>query len=182
MSTKAAYIITEGKFDAEFIKWILPDLTERPETIDILAAPGYSSALSIAESVLVQTHRPVLLVIDADTTDELRIREKRTFIEQYVRVNGMTCQVAFAVPMLEVLFFADKGALESALGKRIADDVWTLAKLSPKTGIELLTGKSRELARRQLLDNDQLRQKIEQAPLINEIRDFIQVAQQPVSV
>lgn len=105
MSVKTAYIITEGKFDAAFIKQLLPDLTEQPEKIDILAAPGYSSALSIAESVLVQTQRPVLLVIDADTTDEIRIREKRTFIEQYVRINGMTCRVAFAVPALEVLFF-----------------------------------------------------------------------------
>lgn len=182
MNTEAAYIITEGKLDAELIKAILPGLTENPEKIAILAAPGYSAALSIAESVLIQTQRPVLLVIDADTIDELRIREKKTFIQQYVRINGMTCQVAFAVPSLEILFFADKSVLENALEKTIPDDVWTLARLSPKQALELLTGKPTEMVIRQLLANDKVRQKMGQTPLANEINVFIQAAQQPVSV
>jgi 5S rRNA maturation endonuclease (ribonuclease M5) len=178
MNTKVAYIIAEGKFDAELIKQLLSD---QSPNIGVLAAPNYSSALSIAESVLLQTKRPVLLIIDSDTTDEIRIREKRTFIEQYVRINGMTCQVAFAVPALEVLFFADKSAFEEALGKSISDDVWTLARLSPKQGIELLVGKSREIAVGQLLENKSLRQKIAQTPLVKEINTFIQEALQPVS-
>ena len=182
MNTKVAYIIAEGKFDAELIKQLLPDLTDQFQSIGVLTAPNYSSALSIAQSVLLQTKRPALLIIDADTTDEIRIREKRTFIEQYVRINGMTCDVAFAVPVLEVLFFADKSALETALGKSISDDVWALARLSPKQGIELLVGKSREIAVAQLLENKPLRQKIAQTPLVSEINTFIQAALQPVSV
>ncbi len=181
MSLKSAYIITEGKFDAELVKGLLPDLTGQPDEIDVLAAPGYSAALSIAESVLFQTQRPALLLVDADTDDEMRIREKKTFIEQYVRVNGMTCQVILAVPTMEVVFFADKSVMEVAIGKSIEDDLWTLAKLSPKKGLELLTGKSREQAAKQLMGNDLVRRQMAQTPLMNEVSSFVQQVKQPVS-
>ena len=179
MNSKAAYIITEGKFDSDLIKRLLPDLTDHPENIGVLTAHGYSSALSIVQSVLLETQRPVLLIVDAD---KMRIREKKAFIEQYVKINGLTCQIIVAEPELEILFFANKDVLERALQKPISDEVWTLAELSPRRGIELLTGQSRELASRQLLENEGVRQRIEQTSLVNEIRSFIQAAQQPVSV
>lgn len=182
MNGKAAYIITEGKLDTELIKRLLPDLTRHPETIGVLTAHGYSSALSIAQSVLLETQRPVLLLADAETTDELRIREKKAFIEQYVKINGLTCQVVLAEPTLEIVFFADKSAFEEVIHKPINDEVWTLAKLSPKQGIELLTEKKRELVTRYLLENSSFRKAVERTPLLNEIKLFIQAAQQPVAI
>lgn len=169
------YIITEGEFDSALLNQILPDITERPKSVSIIAARGYSSALAIARSVLLQTGQPALLLMDADTNDPSRVKEKQSFIEEYVKINGLSCKVILAVPELEILFFDNKGALENALQLTISDDYWHLAQLAPKRALEELAGDPREAANR-LLSDRQFRSQIEQTPIINEIRSFLQAA------
>ncbi len=169
------YIITEGEFDSALLSQILPDITEQPQSVSVIAASGYSSALAIARSVLLQTGQPALLLIDADTNDPSRIKEKRDFIEEYVRINGLSCKVILAVPELEILFFDNKGALENALQKTISDEFWQLAQSAPRRALEELAG-DRQKAANRLLNNPQFRDQIEQTPIINEIRSFLQAA------
>lgn len=169
------YIITEGEFDSALLKQILPDITTHNQAVGVIAARGYSSALAIARSVLLQTGQPALLLIDADTNDLSRIKEKQSFIEDYVRINGLSCKVILAVPELEILFFDNKGALEDVLQKEISEDYWNLALLSPRKALEELTGDSREAANR-LLSDRRFKDQVERTPIINEIKSFLLAA------
>jgi hypothetical protein len=171
-----ANIITEGENDATMLRQLLPDLTSTPDAFRIIVGGGYSSALAAAHTILTTTNKPALLVIDADTTDSRMAYERKRFVEEYV--NGTAhaiCTVIVAIPTLEVLFFADKATLEEALGKKISDDLWELAQLSPKKALDLITG-DYQITFRKLLVNKNIRLSIGKTPIMNEIRTFLQAA------
>lgn len=170
-----AYIVTEGQLDSALISQLLPDLTDKPESVKVITGQGYSSALALAQSVLFQTGQPALLLVDADTNDLRRVKEKQEFIEEYIKVGTASkFKVLLAVPTLEAIFFEDKtrDALESVIGKSISDEVWELAKLSPKQALSIITGRP-DTSFAQLLTNETLRQRVEDTSLIKEIRHFI---------
>jgi hypothetical protein len=168
-----AYIITEGPTDTAYLKTFFPDTAGKSESITFLTSFGYSSALSMAQSVPVKTDKPALLILDADTNNPIRVEEKRDFVEQYVHTtNPDQVKVLLAVPSLEIIFFANKSALELALNKTISDDVWELAKFSPAQALTLLTGKQKNQFI-DLLSNELLRQQIAQTPLIQQIKQFV---------
>lgn len=171
-----AVIVTEGAFDAQLVQSLLPDLIERPDEVRVLSGSGYSSALATTHTVLYQTSKPTLLLLDADTNDAYRASERRQFAEDYVtRDPAIPFKVVVAVPTLDVLFFSDKSALSEALGRPISDEVWQLAQSNPKQALSMLAGDMKEHIPR-LLDNPRMREKMGQNALMREIQHFIQAA------
>lgn len=71
---KRAYVITEGQYDAEFLKKVLP--AELLEKIDFVARHGLYTLQSLARSILAVKQQPVALVVDADTNEQTSAQER----------------------------------------------------------------------------------------------------------
>jgi hypothetical protein len=127
-----AYVVTEGRIDAEILKRCLPERLTRD--VYITVGEGWSSAMSLAGSILVVKARPVALVVDADSEDEAAIGERRDFATSFL---GRTSarerfEVFVAVPEFEAVLFQSKSVVDHLLGKPISDMDFEAAKHRPK--------------------------------------------------
>lgn len=93
------FIIVEGELDRQLLEAILPAL---PSQIKLVAAGGYSAALSKAATVLAYLHQDALLALDADTVDEWAALEKQQFVYDYLRGsrNGNQLELTLFKPTL----------------------------------------------------------------------------------
>jgi hypothetical protein len=107
-----AYVITEGPAAAAVLKKLLPeDLTGRTEFV--IASSRYSLQ-SLARSILATRHRPVAVVIDAETYNDGKIQEEEEFLNATLRQVAVDTKsrVFIAKPDLMSVLSED-----SALGK-----------------------------------------------------------------
>jgi hypothetical protein len=166
-------IITEGQFDSELLKRILPISTNSGLEFDIVPASGFSYAMSLAKSILI-VGGTLLLVLDTDSHDEKTIAEKKSFVNSYLNAPFYTnnLKLVWAVPELEIIFFEKRKILERIFNKPISEDVWALAGSSPKKTLEYLLGKekNRQSIIEMLVDDDI--KILRETTLISEIIDF----------
>jgi hypothetical protein len=128
----AAYVVTEGKIDAKILKRCLPEgLTKE---VYITIGEGWSSAMSLAGSILVVKRRPVALVVDADSEDETAIEERRDFARSFLRRASVDVpfEVFLAVPEFEAILFQNKSVVSHLLARPISDGEFEAAKHRPK--------------------------------------------------
>jgi len=76
------YIIVEGELDRRLLIAILPQLASH---IKLVAADGYSAAISKAATVMSYLHKDALLALDADTADDRAVAEKEQFVKDYLK-------------------------------------------------------------------------------------------------
>jgi hypothetical protein len=76
---KAAYIVVEGKENANFLKEILPE-SLLPE-IEVIGMSSWYSAFSMAGTIMSERSRPVVLVVNAKSDDPDQIREEQQTLE-----------------------------------------------------------------------------------------------------
>jgi len=128
----AAYVVTEGHTDAEILKRCLPERLARD--IYIAVGEGWSSAMSLAGSILVVKTRPVALVVDADSDDESAIEERRAFTTSFLRRNSVRVpfEVFLAVPEFEAVLFQSRSLISRLVGRNVPDRVFDEARLRPK--------------------------------------------------
>lgn len=122
--------------------------TDPPRPDEWIDSAGTKSgALSLAWSAYV-THRiPVILVANADSSDEGMIRERRDFLETYLRqiVPKDRFRVCMAIPAVEACLFSDIPALELILGRKLTREQEAAAPYRPREVlIELLGLKPRD--------------------------------------
>jgi len=79
------YIIVEGEQDRRLLAAIWPELASH---IKLVAASGYSAALSKAATVLSYLHKDALLALDADTADDRVATEKEQFVKDYLKSSN----------------------------------------------------------------------------------------------
>lgn len=93
------FIIVEGELDRQLLAAILPAL---PPQVKLVAAGGYSAALSKAATVLAYLHQDALLALDADTLDEHAALEKQQFVYDYLKGsrNGNQLELTLFKPTL----------------------------------------------------------------------------------
>ena len=93
------FIIVENEADRQLLAAVLPSL---PSEVKLVAAGGYSAALSKAATVLAYLHQDALLALDADTTDEQAALEKQQFVLDYLRGsrNGNQLELTLYKPSL----------------------------------------------------------------------------------
>ncbi len=130
------YIVTEWDFDKELVEMVLP--SEYRDRVKVMSAGGYSSALSLARSILSARHQAnTILVVDADFNDPKDVEEREDFIRAYM--HRSTTDDRFAIlmqrPEIEAVFFEDKGALENLTGRTFTDLEFQLAKDNPKQNL-----------------------------------------------
>ncbi len=175
MKMKENIIVTEGKFDRALLEKVLPPKIR--ENAQIVDGRGDMSALSLARSYCLKGDYQVLLVIDSDTLDEGKIREKRNFAEHYFKMvtSPSKFKVVMLVPELEALFFADKKFIEDYFKRSISDLEFDLFKRDPGYALKSLSGGEPFASLRDNLlgkIDDNMIQKINREPAVREIVDY----------
>ncbi len=169
-----AYLVTEGKSDVEILKKLLPEQIVR-DTQLVVAGSRYS-AQSLAGTILAVKLLPVALVIDADTEDEVAIREKTELLHYLLRQAspGIPFEVFTAVPELEAVFLHDRFVLEKITEIRLNDLEWQVAKHHPKEFLIENLGQE-PLFFEKILRNldDEMIHILQQHPLIKGITEFL---------
>lgn len=109
------YIVTEGKSDVRLLKSVLH--SQGVLNVEYIAAGGKSSVISMAQSLLVKRHQPVVVVMDADIVEKRRADEQSKIYFDLLRnfASGTAFRVMLLVPELEAVFFEDPDILRNEL-------------------------------------------------------------------
>jgi hypothetical protein len=169
-----AYIITESKFDKEILEKLLPK--HIVQDTEVVAASGKYGAQSLASTILAIKLLPVALVIDADTEDELRIREQADLLHQLLRQSspGIPFEVFMAVPKLEVVFLENRSLIEKITERSFTDVEWQFAKSRPREFLEKMLGKYPTFIQKTFVSlNDEDVFVLQQYPLIKGLISFL---------
>lgn len=133
------FIITEGSFDKKVLEKILP--YNILKTNMLVEGMGYSSAVSLAKSIFLNGNAKILLVLDADTTDEQQIKEKENYIKNTFNLisSDSEYKLLYVVPEIESLFFVDKDFIEKTFKIQMNETEFELSKLNPKSSLKKMT-------------------------------------------
>jgi len=128
-----AYIVTEGQNDQLILKTLLP--SELIQEVEFINGGGKYGAQSMVGTLLATRQKPVILVVDADSTNPLRIQEQREFVADLYRsvAAGIPFETFPVAPQIEVVLFESKHLLER-LG--IPASEWATGKYHPKEIIQ----------------------------------------------
>lgn len=174
---KQAYVITEGEWDIELLKKLLP----KPLMKQIVLAEGHGSygALSMAGTLLSTRRKPVALVVDTDSRSVNAIHEKVDTLRYLLRQNaaGVAFKVVPAIPEIEAVFFEDRNFVERITGRKFSDLEWKFAKLSPKEALTTFLGEPKQLHKKILsrMTKDDIR-ALQKHSLIVELSEFLEAA------
>jgi hypothetical protein len=109
------YVVTEGKSDVQLLKSVL--LSQGVSNAEYIAAGGKSSVISLAQSLLVKRHQPVVVVMDADMVEKRRVDEQGKIYFDLLRnfASGVAFRVMLMVPEIEAVLFDDPEILRGEL-------------------------------------------------------------------
>jgi hypothetical protein len=116
---KAAYIVVEGKKNVDLLKSLLPaDLLSDTE---IVGMSDWSSAFSLAGTIMSERSRPVILIVDANSDNPVQVRERQQTLESLLlpAASAAPYTVCMAIPTLETI----AQTLNSALATGKAESV-----------------------------------------------------------
>lgn len=132
------YVVVEQAADAATIAAAMP--AQVRDQVQIVVGGDRSSATSLARSLLATRNRPVLLVLNSDTTNDAAVAEQNGMWRSLLADVALTAphDLVLAVPELESVYFQDPQALAGALHVPIeAADVANAAQAPRKTLAEL---------------------------------------------
>ncbi len=147
------YIITERDFDVELLKRVLPP--DVLQNVKIVSGGSYSSALSLASSLLSSPDKYVVLVLNAESNDDIQVLDRYYFLRDYMRMGAADerFRIFLFKPEIEHIFFEEKSIVEEITGRKLSDLELELAELQPRMGLSKLSGMSaRELSNGALLN------------------------------
>lgn len=167
------WIFVEGTTDQSLLARLLEDLD--PESpFEIVVAGGRNAARPLARQQLMTRHEPVVLVIDADTTDEEHARSQRNDLNDYLDwgAGSIPFKVVQFVPEIEVVFFHDPSVLRSLVGSDVDPRVAEAGAQAPRRILEILApGRTRdELIA--ALGPDEI-ERLREHPIIADLRGFL---------
>ncbi len=170
-----AYIVCEGKHDAQLLKCLLP----KECTVAVVPAGGLSAIKSLARSLVVRRQSPVAIVADADATTPEYVEQRRQDTEEIVGniAVGTPVKVILAVPALENIFFQDVPLLSRLLGYTPSQDMLRLAVYQPSQALKQLISQSKNVQSQSQLVEQLTKEDIEvlrKAPVIQEVLLFLQ--------
>lgn len=169
-----SYTITESKFDKEILENLLPK--QIVQNTEFVAASGKYGAQSLASTILAIKLLPVALVINANTEDELRIREQADLLYQLLRQSspGIPFEVFIAVPELSAVFLENRSLIEKISERSLTDVEWQFAKSRPKEFLESVLGKCPECLHKIFTSlSDENLHTLQQHPLVKGLTSFL---------
>ena len=178
MIMKKAYLITEGKHEADILRAVLPD--EILRLTEFIVGDGRYSAQSLAHSVLAMEQVPAALVLNADTSDSASVREQLELLRYSIiqASPGTESEVFLAVPEIEILLVQDMDFIaQLAEKKEFSELEREFARLNPKKFLVMVFGNESydgTMLQRILdrLDKETIR-TIRNTPLIEQLNDFM---------
>lgn len=167
----ARYFVVEGKNDEFILKHLLPK--KALKDTKVIVASGYSSALSVIQTLFTLTPLPVSFFFNADTYSEEKIAENIQFIHSYLKKHFNNSFLLFPMkPEMEILFFYDRELSNKLFDKPMTDDLWRRSSYEPsKVLMELLDCKRRDKLSNFLEKKltPEIIEELQQNPLINNI-------------
>lgn len=139
MKDRTDYIITEGEFDLNLLMRVIP--SELTSEVKFISAGGYSSALSLAKTLLGKTENMnsnIFLVVDADTNETTKIKDKTNFINHYIGYRDHNFKLLLIVPEIEAVLFESKNLFKKVLNREISDLEIELGKVNPRETLKKL--------------------------------------------
>lgn len=126
------YLVAESALDLTILRHLLTDPVV--QTTTFVDGEGSYGAFSLASTLLATEQRPVALVVDADTTNESAIYERRSNLEFLMTRSapGARFEVFLAVPEIEIVFFQDQKILERLTNQKFHYREWRSAQYHPK--------------------------------------------------
>jgi predicted ATP-dependent endonuclease of OLD family len=172
----SVYVVVEGPTDQAILEAVLRKENGRlPMTF--VVGGSWSSAESLARSLLMVRDKPVALVVDADTADEPFVQERRDFLLQSLGEVAPSARwrVCLFVPTIEILFFVDPDLELPLFGKKLSAEDRIEARFRPKAVLE-------RVLRERKLSFDELLKRFRQADLMHlqdtpplpELREFVE--------
>lgn len=171
---RRAYVVTEGQTDADVLRRVLRD--ELVREVEFVAGGGRSAAESLARSLLASKQLPVVLVVDADTTDEQKVDEQLDFLRYYLD-QGSGCapfEVLAAVPEIETVLFEDQSLVERVTNHKFSEREWKIAKRQPKESLTTALTDRPNLVEH-ILDgvNEETLTVLRMHPLVRKLDEFL---------
>jgi len=177
-----SYVVVEGSFDAKLIATLIKEFLPGQEVV-VAEAGGKSSAVSLARSLLVTRHLPVLLAVDADTVDPQSVRENKQNLESLL---GMVAdpglwRVVLFEPEIEVTLLSNLRFAETLFEAKLTREQKALIHYDPKRVLAELSREHWNLENgssivQRLADLDL--KPLAEAPAIREILEFLTVTHQ----
>ncbi|NET33282.1 MAG: hypothetical protein F6K19_14885 [Cyanothece sp. SIO1E1] len=167
-----AYLVLEGPSDIHLLQCILPQ--GEVENVCFVDGKGKYGAESLARSLAATRDVPVALLIDADTSDETLIAQKRQDLTYLIRQisAGAPFRILLAVPTIETIFFADRKLLEQLLERQLTDLEWQLGQRQPRELLETVAGANFVEGTLARLSKEQI-ESLRQHPLVEELMAFL---------
>jgi hypothetical protein len=133
-----AFVIVKGQTDVEILKALLPH--EIVDSISTVTAGERSNLTSVARTLLVTQHKPVAILVKAESQDETLIQQQRQTTEDLVKaVSGkVPVKVILLVPEIEIVFFQAPRVIERVFGPALPDELVILARDNPKAALSQL--------------------------------------------
>jgi hypothetical protein len=170
------YLVTEGKFEAKLLERLLPD--DLLMGTKFVVGSGSYSALSLARSILAVKRRPVVLVLNADTTNESAVRERIELVHSLLHEAAVDVrfEVFIAVLSIEIVLFQDGTLLEQITHQEISEIEWNIARFQPKKVLtDLLQKHSQHLTAETMisgLNSDDVK-ILRKHPLLQQLIEFL---------
>jgi hypothetical protein len=167
------WIYVEGPVDQKLLEQLLADL--RPgASFKVLAAGGRDAARPMARRKLLTAQEPVVLVVDADTTDDQKARTQLRDIEEYLAWGSAATphKVSQFVPEMEAVFFDSPAVLKRLIGEDVSEQATAAGKFAPKKVLAMLAhdaSASSLIDRLEPTELDALRKH----PVVAELRRFV---------
>ena len=100
---KAAYIVVEGKQNANLLRQMLP-VNFLPD-IEIIGMSSWYAAFSLASTIMSERSRPVILIVNAQSNDSGQIQERIQNLESLMLPASSSApyKAMAAVPSIEAI-------------------------------------------------------------------------------
>lgn len=153
MTSPRLTVICEGKTDTRLVRLLMAH--ELRDGMKFYASQGRVSLLTLARNLIVHEGGPVLLVMDADSTNPHVKRELEAVAtaamggaagDGMLRAAPGLFSVFLFVPEIEVVFFEAPTALERVVQKPIGNESIKEGLTAPKSMLAKLTNDSPALA------------------------------------
>ena len=100
---KAAYIVVEGKQNADLLKQLLP--VNFLPNIEIIGMSSWYAAFSLASTIMSERSRPVILIVNALSNDSTHVQERIQNLESLMLPASSSApyKAMVAVPSIEAI-------------------------------------------------------------------------------
>lgn len=135
------YLIVEGPTDKALMELALP--SQSLPGHQVVSAGGKSSAISLAVSIMMKRRQPVIVVLDADTTDPKDVRRQEAEYNYLLQSwsNATDFDLIFAIPDLICALFTGPGRFASIPGVQLTPEQIDRLRQDPRSVLDAVLPK-----------------------------------------